>query len=134
MVSGERAGAGRGRLQHWRIRWFDDCAAARGVGDPELQLAIRVCDHRRSGVDLGRALAMALSITRKTSEAFSTREGLHRFGTGEVSSECRRQAIAGRNSAAPEFLGHCPAEAARRSNLGNAYVLAATLFEERQAF
>src|SRR6188474_733314 len=129
MVSCERAWPGRWRLQHWRFGWFDDCAAARSVGDPELQLAIRVCDHRRSGFDLGRALVVALSITRKTSEAFSAGEGLHNFGTGEISSECRGQAINWRNSAAPKFLGHCPAQAARRSNLGDAYLLAPTLPE-----
>jgi ACS family hexuronate transporter-like MFS transporter len=32
---------------------------------------------------------VALSITRKTSKAFSTGEGLHRCGAGEVSSGCR---------------------------------------------
>ena len=66
MVSGARTRPRRRLLQHGRVRGLDARGAARGMGDPGAQLAVRVRAHRRDWTRLGHALAAVLSISRET--------------------------------------------------------------------
>ena len=66
MVSRRRTRARRRLLQHGRVAGLDARGAARRVGDPDAQLAVRVRAHRRDRTRLGRALAGVLSISRRS--------------------------------------------------------------------
>ena len=73
VVSRRRARARRRLLQHRRVARLDAGGAARRVGDPDAQLAVRVRAHRRDRPRLGRALAAVLSLAREAHGAVAAR-------------------------------------------------------------
>ena len=88
MVPGARARPRRRRLQHRRVGRLDARAAARRLGDPDAQLAVRVRAHRRAWARLGGAVAAVLSVARETPGAVGRRNAT-------TSSRARRAHLAG---------------------------------------
>ena len=66
MVPRHRAWARRRLLQHGRVARLDACGAARCLGHPHAQLAVRVRPDRRDRARLGHAVAGVLSVSRET--------------------------------------------------------------------
>ena len=66
VVPGDRARTRRRLLQHGRVARLDAGGAARRVGDPDAQLAVRVRAHRRDRPRLGRPVAAVLPVARRS--------------------------------------------------------------------
>ena len=132
VVPGEGARARRRRLQHRRVGRLDAGAAARGLGDPRLQLAVGVRDHRRHRPGLGGAVAVLLSTRRTATRALGAEErALHRGGPGAAPGRRRPRPSIARDPAAAQLLGHRAAALPGRSDLGHADLLAAAVPDAR---
>ena len=118
-------------LQHGRVAGLDARGAARRVGDPDAQLAVRVRAHRRDWTRLGRALAAVLSISRRSTKR-SHREERDYILSGQESHLAGEGKPSFRTIAWPaELLGHRHPEVSCRSDVGHADVLAAALSDDR---
>ena len=84
MVPRHRARSRRRCLQHGRVARFDARRAARGVGHPGPQLAVRVRAHRCDRARLGGAVAGVLPIARHAQGALGSRTGLHPVRAGDA--------------------------------------------------
>ena len=131
MVPGARARPGRRALQHRRLGRLDAGAAAGGLGDPQLQLADGLRDHRRARARLGRALAALLSTSPDRHRAARAPRSASYIAAGQEQHLARRRPRPSpRQILAPaQLLGHRPAALPGRSDLGHADLLGAALPE-----
>ena len=126
VVPGSRARARRRLLQHGRVARLDAGGAARGVGDSDAQLAVRVRAHRRARPRLGGAVAAVLPVAgeahARSRRASATTSCPARSRTWPVRAPVDRD-----DSRPAKFLGYRPPAVSRRSDVGHADVLAAAL-------
>src|SRR3954465_8951539 len=126
MVPGARARPCRRLLQHGRVGGLDGRGAARRVGHPDAQLAVRLRPHRRNWTLLVRSLAAVLSIAGETQNAVTTGTRLHPLGPGAPPRR-RRQTFFPECACPAELLGHRHSEVSGGSDVGHADVLVTAL-------
>ena len=105
--------------------------AARRVGDPDAQLAVRVRDHRRDRSRLGRAVAGVLSIPARSTRRSHRQNATTSSRARSATSPGKAQPSIRAHSRPAELLGHRHPAVPRRSDLGHADVLAAALSDDR---
>ena len=131
----QRARPGRRGLQHRRLGRLDARAAAGRLGDPRLQLAGGVRDHRRRSGWCGWCCGCSSTSRPTGTRALSASE--RDYIVGGPGAAPRRRRHAGPSIArilrAAELLGHRAAALPGRSDMGHADLLAAALPEHGAA-
>ena len=110
-------------LQHGCIARLDAGRAARRVGDPDAQLAVRVRPHGRDRPRLGGTVADVLSVAFEAPCAVCARARVHPLGTGDAPGRDGQTVDRGRflvseTSGALLFRGFSPTRRGGRSPSG----------------